>query len=98
LERRNFRPILAESGVEGLYEYQEKCADIAVVIADILDGISIAQEIFRINPHANVIITTVYDPPHAMPDELRRRCAVVSKSFAADDLLAAIAHCVQQPA
>lgn len=98
LDRNGFRSLLAENGQEGLTLFLAQHPEIALVLSDIsmpvMNGIDMVKEIFKFQPHSNIILMTGLTPEPLVPEYLQKLCAVIYKPFRAQELLAAIRKCL----
>ena len=96
VESSGFSAVQAENGLEALNIYRERHDGIALVLSDIampvMDGIALAQAMFALKPHSNVILMTGYTT--LIPGDLQRLCALLYKPFTPRQLLDAIKKCL----
>lgn len=99
LERNGFTSMLAVNGQEGLNLYSEQWADIDLVLSDIkmpvMDGVEMVRQIFKVTPHANIIVMTGFGFNDLMPDDVKKLCSSLSKPFQSQELLAEIRKCLK---
>jgi DNA-binding NtrC family response regulator len=100
LRMAGFEAIVAQHGKQGLEYYEANHGEIALTVTDasmpIMDGVEMARGIFRIDPQAKIILMTGYSASQAIPEDLRRICAVLKKPFLPKQLLSAMNDCLGQ--
>jgi DNA-binding NtrC family response regulator len=94
LQQHEFTVIVANDGAEALAVFQEKRAEIVLVLSDvsmpILNGIELALGLLRIDPFAKILLMTGFSVQRTVPSHLRERCGTVKKPFTS----AALMECV----
>jgi len=60
-----------------------------------MGGVDMVRQIFKVTPHANVIVMTGFGFDDLMPDDLKKLCASLSKPFQAQELLSGIKKCLK---
>jgi DNA-binding NtrC family response regulator len=102
LQYYGFEAIMANDGVEGLEIYRLRHQEIALVLSDIMmprmNGIEMADRIFLINPHANVVLMTGYDCHAEVPARLHKVCALLGKPFSVQELRGSVRKCLESQA
>jgi DNA-binding NtrC family response regulator len=98
VESHGFAPILAENGQEALNIFRENHEGIALVVSDVsmpvMNGIDMAQQMFAIKPHSNLILMTGYTAQLVF-GELKDLCAMLYKPFTPRQLIEAIHKCLK---
>jgi two-component system, cell cycle sensor histidine kinase and response regulator CckA len=98
VEAHGFSTILAENGAEALNIFRENHEGIALVVSDIsmpvMNGIDMAQQMFAMKPHANLILMTGYTA-QVLLGKLKDLCALLYKPFTPRQLIEVIQKCLK---
>lgn len=98
VEAHGFSTILAENGAEALNIFRENPEGIALVVSDIsmpvMNGIDMAQQMFAMKPHANMILMTGYTA-QVLLGKLKDLCALLYKPFTPRQLIEVIQKCLK---
>jgi len=101
LEQQGYRMIEAEDGVQALKTYDERKAEISLVITDVLmpnlDGLGLASRLHKINPDLPVLLLS----GHVLEEDLwapgNARLRYLMKPYRLVDLQAAVEDLIGLP-
>jgi DNA-binding NtrC family response regulator len=99
LSRNGFECISAADGVTGFETYKVRKDDLSLILSDLsmpaMGGIGMIHEILNIDPGANVILMSGYNPDEVVPCDIRKFCSVLRKPFTPAQLLQAVERCLE---